>query len=172
MASGPHGTWATTTEDEIPVRWSVSNDVNILWKRVLPEGGQSGIAIWNGRVFFTTNKPLREDTSLEETEGSDIIGYCLNAENGNVEWTVVIPSTKTMPYSGLFSDNSSATPITDGEHVWFINHGGLMLCRDMNGKEVWRRSFESRTRHNAKQCEPILVNDQLLFVTLMIPYGD
>ena len=68
MASGPQGTWATNTEEVIPVRWSVSNDSNILWKRVLPEGGQSGIAIWNDRVFFTINKPLPENTPLEEVE--------------------------------------------------------------------------------------------------------
>jgi len=105
-------------------------------------------------------------TPLEKAEGSDIIGYCLNSQTGEILWTKDIPSPKTMPYSGLFSDNTSATPITDGNHVWFINQGGTMVCLDMEGNVVWTRSFESRSRHNAKQSEPILVDNQLLFVLM------
>jgi hypothetical protein len=102
----------------------------------LPEGGQSGIAIWGNRLFLTINKPLPRGTPLEKVEGSDIIGYCLNANTGEVLWKRNIPSPKIMPYSGLFSDNSSATPITDGQHVWFINHGGMMVCFDRKGNTI------------------------------------
>jgi outer membrane protein assembly factor BamB len=171
MASGPDGTWTTTTNQSVPTQWSVSKGTNILWETVLPEGGQSGIAVWSDRLFLTINKPLPPGTPLEKAEGSDIIAYCLNANTGKVLWTRDIPSPKTMPYSGLFSDNTSATPITDGKHVWFINQGGAMVCFDMKGNEVWTRPFESRTRHNAKQCEPILADGQLLFVLLLEP-GD
>ena len=169
MASGPSGTWTTTTDQRIPTEWSVSTGSNVLWKTVLPEGGQSGIAVWEDQLFLTINKPLPIGTPLENAEGSDIVAYCLDANTGKVLWTRDIPSPKTMPYSGLFSDNSSATPITDGNHVWFINHGGTMICFDMDGNEVWTRSFESRSRHNAKQCEPILVDNQLLFVLMRDP---
>jgi outer membrane protein assembly factor BamB len=163
------GTWTTTTDHSIPTEWNVSTGSNVLWKTVLPEGGQSGIAVWEDRLFLTINKPLPEGTPLEKAEGSDIIAYCLDTNTGKVLWTRDIPSPKTMPYSGLFSDNTSATPVTDGKHVWFINHGGLMVCYDMDGNEVWKRAFESRTRHNAKQAEPILVDNQLLFVLMRDP---
>lgn len=166
MASGPYGTWSTTTQDKIPIHWSVSNNTNILWKTVLPEAGQSGIAVWKDKLFLTINKPLPEGTLQENEKGTDIVGYCLNAKNGDIEWTVLIPSPKIMPYSGLFSDNSSPTPITDGKHVWFINAGGMMACYDMKGNKVWGRPFESRTRHNAKECEPILVENQILYVMM------
>jgi outer membrane protein assembly factor BamB len=169
MASGPVGTWTTKSDQAVPTEWSVSTDQNILWKTELPEGGQSGIAVWKNRLFLTINKPLAQGTTLKNTEGSDIIGYCLDSNTGEVLWTREIPSPKTMPYSGLFSDNTSATPITDGKHVWFINHGGLMVCYDMDGNEVWNRPFESRSRHNAKQAEPILVDNQLLFVMMRAP---
>lgn len=169
MAAGPYGTWITKTEMPIPREWSVSKNKNILWKTTLPEGGQSGIAVWKDRLFLTINTPLPIGTSLKNAEGSDIIAYCLNARNGEVLWTRQVVSSKTMPYSGLFSDNTSATPITDGKHVWFINHGGLIACFDMDGNEVWKRPFESRTRHNAKQAEPILTDNQLLFVMMREP---
>ena len=93
----------------------------------------------------------------------------MDANTGKVLWTRDLPGPKIMPYSGLFSDNTSATPVTDGKHVWFINHGGLVACFDMHGREIWKRAFESRTRHNAKQAEPILVDHQLLFVLMREP---
>jgi len=145
--------------------------LNFRWKTELLEGGQSGIAVWGDRLFLTINEPLPQGTPVEKMRGSNIVGYCLNSSSGKVLWTVDIPSPKEMPHSGLFSDNTSATPVTDGKHVWFFNHGGTILCCDMDGKEQWRRSFESRTRHNAKQCEPILVDGQLLFVMMRDP-GD
>lgn len=169
MAAGPHGTWATTTGAAVPTTWSGSNGTNIRWRTTLPESGQSGIAVWNDRLFLTINQPLPEGTPLERAEGSAVVGYCLNATSGKVEWTVELPSSKVSPYSGLFSDNSSATPVTDGKHVWFINTGGMMACYDLEGRQVWNRPFEARTRHNAKQCEPMLVENQLLYVMMREP---
>ncbi|MDW5290127.1 PQQ-binding-like beta-propeller repeat protein [Formosa sp. PL04] len=171
MASGPNGNWTLKTENTIPTAWSVSNNQNVLWKTKLPEGGQSGIAVWGNKLFLTINKPLPEGTLIENTEGSDIIGYCLNTNTGKVEWTLDIPSPKKMPYSGLFSDNSTPTPITNGKHVWFINAGGLIVCSDMDGNTIWKRPFESRMRHAAKQCEPIMIDNQLLYV-MMRDSGD
>lgn len=167
MAGGPQGTWTTTTQHYVPTTWSVSNNQNVLWKTTLPEGGQSGIAVWGERLFLSINKPLPEGTSLAETVGTDIIAYCLNSKTGEILWSKEITSNKAMPYSGLFSDNSSPTPITNGEHVWFINAGGRMSCFDMEGKPVWSNAFEARTRHNAKQCEPMLIGDQLLYVSML-----
>ncbi|MGJ8643715.1 MAG: PQQ-binding-like beta-propeller repeat protein [Luteolibacter sp.] len=166
MAAGPTRTGTTSTTNKVPTAWSGSNDVNIAWRTVLPEAGLSGIAVWDDRVFLTTNKPLPEGTSPENAKGTDIIGYCLDANDGNILWTVDIPSAKETAYSSLFTDNSSATPVTDGLHVWFINHGGMMACYDMQGHEIWKRPFVARTRHNAKQSQPILVDGQLLYVMM------
>ena len=169
MASGPLGTWATPTDQKIPLSWSVSTGANVRWKTVLPEAGQSGIALWGNRIFLTINAPLPEGTLAADARGTDIVGYCLDADNGAVKWTVTLPSPKSTPYSGLFSDNSSPTPVTDGTHVWFVNAGGLIACFDLDGREVWRRPFESRTRHAAKQAEPMLVGNQLLYVMMRDP---
>lgn len=169
QASGPQGTWTTTTNQQIPLNWSGSTGANVRWRTVLPEGGQSGIAVWRDRLFLTINAPLREGTSVEDARGTDIVGYCLDANDGSVRWTVTLPSPKSTAYSGLFSDNSSPTPVTDGMHVWFVNAGGLIACFDMEGDPVWQRPFESRTRHAAKQSEPMLVGNQLLYVMMRDP---
>lgn len=166
MASGPEANWITTTKHKVPTKWSVSNNENILWKTILPEGGQSGIAIWEDKLFLTINELIPKENTNVNPESSDIIGYCINANTGHIEWTATIPGTKKRKHSGLFSDNTSPTPATDGKHVWFINGGGTIACFDMNGNAVWSKSFETRGRHAAKQCEPILINNQLLYVTV------
>jgi outer membrane protein assembly factor BamB len=166
MASGPNGSWTVRTKSAVPKSWSVTTGQGVDWKTELPEGGQSGIAVWNDRLFLTCNKPLPEGTPTAKASGTDIVGLCLDSRTGKILWSVPIPGTKPMQHSGLFADNSSPTPITDGKHVWFTNAGGAMACYDMLGKQVWHRSFEARTRHNAKQCEPMMIDDQILHVEM------
>ena len=38
----------------VPAEWSVVSGKNIRWRTPLPNGGQSGIAVWGDRLFLTT----------------------------------------------------------------------------------------------------------------------
>ena len=55
---------------------------------------------------------------------------------------------------------------TDGKHVWFTNANGQMACFDLDGKEIWRRPFIARTKHNAKQCHPMLAGERIFHVEM------
>ena len=154
QAAGPDGTYRATGP-EPPDNWSVSDGLNVIWRATLPEGGQSPIAVGGGRLFLTIHKPLPEDTPVKQAKGSDVVGLCFDVSSGKQMWQVDLKGNKVMPHSGLFSDATTAGPITDGKHVWFTNTNGQMACFDMDGKEVWRRPFIARTKHNAKQCHHI-----------------
>jgi len=58
MSGGPNGNWQLTTAQAVPAQWSVRRGQNIKWKKPLPAGGQSGIAVWGDRLFLTVNPPL------------------------------------------------------------------------------------------------------------------
>ncbi|MCM8543558.1 MAG: PQQ-like beta-propeller repeat protein [Lentisphaeraceae bacterium] len=58
MSGGPDGSYRVKTSAKVPTKWSVRNNVNIKWKTPLPEGGQSGIAVWGDKLFLTINPPL------------------------------------------------------------------------------------------------------------------
>jgi len=58
MSGGPDGSYKIKTDLQVPVQWSVRNNENIKWKQALPAGGQSGIAVWDDKLFFTINPPL------------------------------------------------------------------------------------------------------------------
>ena len=58
QAAGPDGTWSVP-DAKPPVQWSVARNQNILWRTPLPNGGQSGIAVWGDRLFLTTFEPYK-----------------------------------------------------------------------------------------------------------------
>jgi hypothetical protein len=45
QAAGPDGNWRVRASSA-PTRWSVALNENIVWRSPLPNGGQSGIAVW------------------------------------------------------------------------------------------------------------------------------
>jgi outer membrane protein assembly factor BamB len=169
MASGPNGSWTVSTNAKVPAVFSVARGENVLWQTPLPEGGQSGIAVWGDRLFLTFNKPLPDGTPTSEARGTDIVACCLDSTSGKILWQARMAGTKSMPHTGLFSDNTSPTPVTDGKHVWFVNAGGQMSCFGLDGRLVWTRTFETRTRHNAKNAEPLLYGDWILHVEMRDP---
>ncbi|MBA62333.1 MAG: hypothetical protein CMJ76_08195 [Planctomycetaceae bacterium] len=286
MAGGPKGRW-TVKGPQPPLKFSVRANHNIHWKTTLPEGGQSGIAVYNNLVFLSILKPWNpkhdpnalkaqledilqrkavildtvdkdilksnitfatlqstyqsHDDQIEElitkrvdmllTENAnqniaklrervrrfhpkvkeleakqrqltnqmnririshsedyaviektksdielkiralpslkttDIVAYCLDANNGEVRWSVPLTGSVEGPYNYGFSDSSSPTPITDGNYVWFVNASGSMGCWTVNGKRIWFREWtpSAKAPFN-KQYEPIITGDWILNV--------
>lgn len=158
--AGPNGNWQI--EGAPPLQWSVTRNENIRWKTPLPEAGMSGVTTWGDRVFVTTHQPIK--TLDEQNAVSDIIGFCLNADTGEILWQVNLPGTTPIDLAGGFTDGTVFAPICDGEHVWFFNRCGSIGCYDLAGNEVWLREWSPRFRHHNRQAEPYLVGDTLLYV--------
>ncbi|MDA0347531.1 MAG: PQQ-binding-like beta-propeller repeat protein [Verrucomicrobia bacterium] len=169
QAAGPHGSWSTQTDAEIPTSFNVAEDKNILWRKALDESGQSGIAVWKDRLFLTIMEPFDSDKPDPYKTGT-IQALCINANNGDVIWQYEIKAANPSGYMYGFSDSTSPTPITDGEHVWFTNAGGKLVCLNWNGELVWERTWRLATEVLKpekpfpfnKQHEPFMVNDVLV----------
>ena len=158
--AGPNGNWQT--DGTPPTEWSATRNENIRWRTPMPETGMSGVTVWGDRVFATTHVPIKSEA--EKDSVTDIIGFCLDANTGGILWQVTLPGTAFISLAGGFTDGTVFAPITDGEHVWFFNRCGSMGCYDMTGKEVWRREWKPRFKHNNRQAEPYLVGDAILYV--------
>lgn len=157
QAGGPDGTWQVAG-GEPPVRWSVVRNENIAWRVPLPNAGQSGIAVWGGRLFLTTFAPGEKGFS------SRITGLAVDARTGKTLWTVSLDGAEKSPMMYAYSDSTTPTPVTDGKHVWFFNASGEMGCWDWNGKEVWRRKFTpwGKPFPFNKQFEP-MIHGELIY---------
>ncbi|GAB5559017.1 MAG: hypothetical protein SynsKO_06640 [Synoicihabitans sp.] len=169
QAAGPQGDWSTRTDAPVPSSFDVVRGKNIKWTKPLDESGQSGIAVWEDRLFITILKPAVSDDD-QHKRTSTIRALCVATANGETLWEYEIESAGETGYMGGFSDLSSPTPITDGELVWFTNAGGKLVCLDWQGRLVWEREWrleneilkpEKDFPFN-KQFEPFIVDETLI----------
>lgn len=164
---GSQRNYHLTSATEYPKSWSVATGENIRWRMPLPETGHSGIAVWGDRLFLTCFRQLTTaDNGRQGTWASETRGYCLAADTGKILWSCDLPGRRPNQVNGVFTDSTTPTPVTDGQHVWFVNAGGFMACYTMDGQRVWEKEFEVRTKHSAKQFQPFLLDGKLYYVAM------
>ena len=156
QAFGPNGNG--TVNGKAVSSFSGTENKNILWRTKMPSTGQGTPIISNGKVFVTSHERIKEDSET----GSAIVGICLDAKTGKKLWQRKIEGTRTTDLSSLFSDNTAASPVSDGERVVFINVGGTIVCYDFEGKEIWKEKWTPFGRHHARAHEPMLHEGQVI----------
>jgi hypothetical protein len=172
QGSGPNGNWKVDGENP-PTSWSASTGENVVWRTALPESGQGTVIAWGDRIFVTSNIRWNEGDKSDDNQkrkgpmGTDIVGYCLDANNGEILWRVTLRGTRLKLYAGPFSDSTAPSPITDGKHVWFYNVSGMIGCYDFDGNEIWTHSWTPRGIMANRQFEPLLVRDVILNVEVL-----
>ncbi len=164
QAAGPNGNF--TTHGSAPAEFSVTQGKNVIWRTKLPSTGQGTAIVSHGRVFVTSHAPITEDSQY----GSNILGMCFDAKTGKELWRRNIPGTRNTDLSSLFSDNTAASPIADGERVCFVNVGGAIRCFDFEGGPKWNYDWTPFGRHHARLHEPILHDGAV--ITVQYPHQD
>ncbi|HLJ94498.1 MAG TPA: PQQ-binding-like beta-propeller repeat protein [Gemmataceae bacterium] len=126
---GPRGD-GTSQELHVPTRWTSTD--NVRWKVPIPGKGHSSPIVWDDRIFLTT--------CLENEEKRLLL--CLNRSDGRLLWQREVLKAKLERKHNLNSF-ASATPATDGKHVWvaFLQGANMQVaCYDFDGNKVWQRS--------------------------------
>ncbi|MDB4515907.1 PQQ-like beta-propeller repeat protein, partial [Akkermansiaceae bacterium] len=158
QAAGPNGNFIV--EGNALSNFSVSQDKGVVWRVPLPNTGQGSVVVSGGRVFVASHAPTDGDAET----GSLIIGQCFDAATGKELWRRELPGLRVTDLSSLFSDNTAASAVSDGERVCFSNVGGSMKCFDLDGKELWSRTWVPFGRHHSRQHEPILHDGKVIVV--------
>jgi len=139
-----------------PRQWSA--DQNILWRTPVDAGGFSSPIAVKGKVFVTAEM------------GSLI---CLDAADGKLLWqrdlfsqdSKEIPaelSRTLMRGCGGESKQSTPTPASNGELVFYINAMGLSACYDFAGKQKWIRLLETAENEEQFTSSPIFLGDKII----------
>ena len=139
-----------------PSEWR--RDKNILWKTPVEIGGYSSPIVVKDRVFVTA-----EMGSL----------VCLDLADGKILWkkdlfskdSKDIPadlSKKLMRGCGGDSKQSTPTPTSNGELVFYINAMGLCACYDLQGNQKWIRIIETAEDEEHFSSSPIFVGDRII----------
>jgi outer membrane protein assembly factor BamB len=132
---GPTGN-GTAANASPPIEWSDTK--NVKWKVEVPGRGLSSPVIWDNRIFVTTAVPV----AGESASGLPTLEFkvlCYDRRDGKLLWekTAVVakPHQKTHETNGF----ASASPCTDGEHVYAHFGSRGLYCYSMNGDLVWKR---------------------------------
>jgi len=170
---GPLGTGAAPEADP-PTTWSETKNVRL--KIELPGSGQGTPIVWGNRIFITTaiafgkrvdpvpdNAPGAHDNAAV-TQHHEFAALCIDRRDGKVLWQRTLH--KQLPHAVFHKTGTlaSASPVTDGEHVFaFFGSYGL-YCLDMSGKLLWQKDLgDMQVKHgHGEGGSPALFGDTLV----------
>lgn len=142
---GPLGN-GVSREATPPTEWSETK--NVKWKVAIEGKGSGSPVVWGDRVFVVTAVPTEGSSDgASERRGSrngpltqtDFKILCFDRATGDINWQQT--AVTATPHQGVHSTNNfaSASPCTDGQHVYaFFGSRGL-YCYTMEGQLIWKR---------------------------------
>jgi outer membrane protein assembly factor BamB len=157
-----------------PIEWSEEH--NVRWKVALDGVGHATPVLWGERLFLTAAVPIGDPLEPEPdtapgahdnapvTHRQAFVALAVRREDGRVLWQRTL--NEELPHerahvSGTFA---SASPVTDGEHVFaFFGSRGL-FCLDVDGHPVWQTDLgEMSVKHaHGEGSSPALFEDTLV----------
>lgn len=179
-----------------PTRWSETE--NIKWKIELDGLGHSSPIVWEDHVFVTTaiptgdqfEDPFKSDKrpgahdNLPVNQKHQFAVIAIDRNSGDVLWKKVVHETVPREGGHYTASLASATPVTNGEHV-FASFGSFgVYCLDFDGNLVWEKQLgQMHTKHGhgegaspALHGETLVVNwdheEDSFIVALQIDTGD
>ncbi len=138
---GPDGT-GVSHETNLPLNWTTSRGV--IWKKELPEWGDSTPAIWGDAIYLTTQ------------HDDNLVLLKLDKPTGKILWTRTVgsgtvPRSPVKPKSGDERRNqkfhnlqnlASPSPVTNGKIVVVHFGNGELAAYDPDGKQLWDRNLQ------------------------------
>jgi outer membrane protein assembly factor BamB len=150
----------------IPLEWSA--DKNLKWKTLLPGPGSSSPIFWGNKLFVTCYVGYGvnpKEIGKPENLGRQLL--CLDRETGKILWRKSVElANPEDDYRGYIMEHgyASATPVTDGKHVYtFFGKSGVHAFT-MDGEKVWSKEVgkSSSNRRWGSAASPILLGNLLI----------
>jgi len=134
----------------LPLTWSATD--HIVWKTPLPSWSGGSPVIWGNRIFVTSpsqsqpaseaqqGRPRRTDSGDErDPGGSKLLLICLAKGDGAILWERELDEGNKLSRK---QNDSSPSPVTDGQHVWVVTGTGAVTAFDMDGTQIWQRNLQ------------------------------
>ena len=153
---GPLGTGVSPAGDP-PTEWSETK--NIKWKVELPGVGHATPVVWGDRLYLlsaipkggepanpatpqtTPAAPGQRPARVKPTITYQFVVTALERATGKEIWRTVVREEVPHESGHETSSQASASPVTDGEHVYAFFGSRGIYCLDMTGKVVWQKDL-------------------------------
>lgn len=190
---GPLATGVAPKADP-PLEWSETK--NVKWKVKTPGFGTSTPIIWGDRVFVLTAVPGGKKDEVKSSEppaaapespnpgegrrrpgggfgGSEkptevyqFTVLCLDRTTGKTLWQKV--AREEVPHEGHHKDHgfASASPVTDGKHLFAYFGSRGLYCFDLEGNLKWEKDFGDMQTKNSfgEGSSPALLGNTVIVV--------
>ncbi|MFQ5627760.1 MAG: PQQ-binding-like beta-propeller repeat protein [bacterium] len=143
-----------STGKNLPTNWNETE--NIVWKTKMPAWSGSTPIIWGDRIFVTS--PSKADPNWQPPAppqgrrgrrsrfgqarnpgGQKLFVICLSKKDGKMLWQHELDEGNRLHRK---QNNSSPSPVTDGNTIWVVTGTGQVTALDMDGKQVWQRNLQ------------------------------
>ena len=146
-----------------PTEWSDTK--NVKWKVRVPGLGSGSPIIWEDRVFLTAAVADKDDEQSRNLRPYQFKLLCFSRKDGALLWERTAVSAT--PHQGTHETNgfASASPCTDGKHVYAHFGSRGLYCYTLDGDLKWKRDDLGRmeTRNGfGEGSSPTLSGDRII----------
>ncbi len=155
---GPSGNTAAIGANP-PIKFSGTK--NVKWKVAIPGRGSGSPVVWDDRVFVVSAVPTTDGVRGKLAFST----YCIDRQTGKLAWQRT--AVEAVPQQGTHSTNgyASASPCTDGKHVYSHFGSQGLYCYTLDGELVWKRDDfgQMNTRNSfGEGSSPTLAGDLII----------
>ncbi len=165
-----------------PVTWSETE--NLRWKTPIEGSGWATPIVWGDRVFLLTAIALDKKMPVPDVipAGTPNINehpqvndswkpqrfaiVCIDRITGKMLWTRT--AHEAMPHQGHHRKGgfASASPVTDGKHIYAYFGSFGLYCYDFHGRLVWKKEFAPQAMEDSlgEGSSPALFGDTIVIV--------
>jgi outer membrane protein assembly factor BamB len=164
----------------LPTTWSETE--NIIWKTELPSWSACTPIIWGDQIFITSPSALELTTNDEEEPsgqnsrrrgrsrnpgGSNLLLLSISKNDGQILWQYELDNKNEIHRK---QNDSSPSPVTDGNSVWIVTGTGIVTALDMKGNKKWQRNLQQDYGEFGLNwgyaSSPLLYNDKIIIEVL------
>ena len=176
-------TWnGVAPQADPPVTWSETK--NMRWKTPVEGSGWATPIIWGDRIFLLTAIPLNKVMPVPNVIPADtpninkhpqVIGswkpqkfaiVCIDRTSGKQLWSRTV--AEAMPHQGHHKKGgfASASPVTDGKHIYAYFGSFGLYCYDFKGRRVWKKDFAPQAMEDSlgEGSSPAIFGNTLVIV--------
>ena len=143
---------------DAPVSWSDVEGVR--WRAAIPGRGHSSPVVWGDQVFVTTAVPTGRQAAHR------FVLLSIDRATGNLLWERT--AAEAAPHEGhhrQYGSFASASPVTDGEHIYASFGSRGLYCYDLEGTLVWQKDLgQMRKFLQFGEGTPLVLDDDRLIV--------
>lgn len=172
---GPLGT-GVSPDATPPTQWSETK--NIKWKTRIEGIGHSSPIVWQSYLFVTTAIPVGDTfddpfknqkrpgahDNLPVTREHQFAVIAIDRDSGDILWQKAV--NELIPREGghYSASLASASPVTDGKHVFASFGSQGIYCLDFEGNLIWEKQLgQMHSKHgHGEGASPALHNNTLL----------